>query len=192
MSGALPVRGSTAFLLANGLTQNRSCQRTRQNRLRLSPPVSVPAAGLGLLPHFGRAMEEGMDLLTPVVTGALLALFTAIQTGITRGAWMLSRSDRSGASSIWVQRSPHRAQICFRSHSRRPAGAKPASAVSASLRRWRTRPMESEGADSRLPWKCVSSRMSRPPKSPRIEGEVAVSEEPFCKYTSGSTPSTRR
>lgn len=26
-----------------------------------------------------------MDLLTPVVTGALLALFTAIQTGINKG-----------------------------------------------------------------------------------------------------------
>ena len=30
-------------------------------------------------------MEEGMDLLTPVVTGVLLALFTAIQTWINRG-----------------------------------------------------------------------------------------------------------
>lgn len=30
-------------------------------------------------------MEEVMDVLTPVLTGALLALFTAIQTWITKG-----------------------------------------------------------------------------------------------------------
>lgn len=30
-------------------------------------------------------MEEGMDLLTPVVVGALFALFTGIQTWINKG-----------------------------------------------------------------------------------------------------------
>lgn len=37
------------------------------------------------LPHQAINMEEGMDLLTPVVTGVLLAAFTLIQTWINKG-----------------------------------------------------------------------------------------------------------